>query len=133
MATKLPKYNYAKGRRRTSVATIRLFKGKGDDIINEEKVSKVYFSLREISDLYLPLEVTDTKGKYYFTAKVSGGGRIGQIGAIRHALSRALIKVNAAFRPELKKNSLLTRDSRMKERKKTGLKKARKAPQFSKR
>lgn len=127
------KYFYAIGRRKSSVVTVRLFEGKGEDLINGKKVKVIYGSPSETKRLYLPFEITETKGKYHFNVKVSGGGKSGQLGAIKLAMARALEKADKNFRKPLKKAKLLTRDSRIKERKKPGLKKARKKEQYSKR
>lgn len=127
------KYLYAKGRRKSAIATVRLLKGKGDDIINEKKLKEIYPSLRDQRDIYSPFEVTDNVGKFYMTVKVKGGGKRGQLEAIQLAISRALLVGDPEYRKELKKHSLLTVDSRVKERKKPGLKKARKKEQYSKR
>lgn len=129
----MEKYHYAIGRRKRSVATVRLFEGKGESLVNG-KPSKVVFNLgMEQKRLGEPLEVTNNQDKFYFTAKAQGGGRSGQIGAIVHALARSLVKADNDFRGELKKAGLLRRDDRKSERKKTGLRKARKSPQYSKR
>ncbi|HIU63648.1 MAG TPA: 30S ribosomal protein S9 [Candidatus Avacidaminococcus intestinavium] len=123
----------ATGRRKSSVARVRLVPGDGSIVINDRALEK-YFGLKTL-DLIIkqPLEVTETLGKYDVLANVNGGGISGQAGAIRHGIARALLKVDEEFRPTLKKAGLLTRDPREKERRKYGLKKARKASQFSKR
>lgn len=130
---KLDKYTYAYGRRKGSIATARVFEGKGEDLINDKKVKEVYDKPRFRKSLYLPFEVTETDGKYHFTIKVKGGGISGQLDAMKLALARALEKIDTDYRDPLKKKKLLTVDSRVKERKKPGLKKARKKEQFSKR
>ena len=127
------KYHYAKGRRKSAVATVRLFAGKGDNLINNKKIADTYASPREMYKLYHPFEQTDTKGKFHFHVKTTGGGKSGQLDAITLALSRALIKTGEDLRAPLKKAGLLTVDARVKERKKPGFKKARKKQQFSKR
>ncbi len=121
------------GRRKQSIARVRLMAGKGNITINGEKLDEYFGS--EILKVIVnqPFAVTNTVGKYDVIVKVVGGGLSGQAGAIRHGISRALNEANSEFRPVLKANGFLTRDPRMKERKKYGLKKARKAPQFSKR
>ena len=121
------------GRRKESIARVRLMPGKGNIVVNGEELEKYFGSdiLRVIVNQ--PFAVTNTVGKYDVVVKVTGGGLSGQAGAVRHGISRALNEANAEFRPVLKANGFLTRDPRMKERKKYGLKKARKAPQFSKR
>ena len=125
-------YN-ATGRRKSSVARVRLVPGEGNIVINDRELNK-YFGLKTLELIVnQPLEVTETKGKYAVLVNVTGGGISGQAGAIRHGIARALLKVDAEFRPALKKAGFLTRDPREKERRKYGLKKARKASQFSKR
>jgi small subunit ribosomal protein S9 len=130
---KTKRYFYAKGRRKSSVAMVRLFKGKGENQINGKKVEEIYNSAQDKRVLNLPFNITETIGQYHFIVRVKGGGRSGQKGAIKLALARALEKVDSSFRGPLKKAGLLTRDSRIKERKKPGLKKARKKEQYSKR
>lgn len=127
------KYLYAIGRRKSSVATLRLFEGKGECLINGKKAGQIYRSSSETKRLYSPLEILEVEGKYHFSAKVTGGGKSSQLGAIKLALARALEKVDESFRNKLKKAKLLSCDSRRKERKKPGLKKARKKEQYSKR
>ena len=125
-------YN-ATGRRKSSVARVRLVPGEGNIVINDRELNK-YFGLKTLELIVnQPLEVTETKGKYDVLVNVNGGDISGQAGAIRHGIARALLKVDAEFRPALKKAGFLTRDPREKERRKYGLKKARKASQFSKR
>lgn len=121
------------GRRKESIARVRLMAGKGEIVVNGKKLDEYFGSdiLKVIVNQ--PFAVTNTVGKYDVIVKVVGGGLTGQAGAIRHGISRALVEANNEFRPALKANGFLTRDPRMKERKKYGLKKARKAPQFSKR
>lgn len=124
---------YGTGRRKTAVARVRLVPGTGNIIINDRPLDE-YFSYDTLRVLVKrPLEITETHGKFDVIAKVEGGGFTGQAGAVRHGISRALLKVDEELKPVLKKAGFLTRDPRMKERKKYGLKKARKAPQFSKR
>ncbi|MBU2701651.1 small subunit ribosomal protein S9 [Sporomusaceae bacterium BoRhaA] len=124
---------YGTGRRKTSVARVRLVPGEGNILVNERELD-AYFGLKTLELIVKqPLTVTDTLGKYDVIAKVEGGGVSGQAGAVRHGIARALLKVDLEFRPALKKAGLLTRDPREKERRKYGLKKARKASQFSKR
>ena len=121
------------GRRKESIARVRLMAGKGEITVKGKKLDEYFGSdiLKVIVNQ--PFAVTNTVGKYDVIVKVVGGGLTGQAGAIRHGISRALNDANSEFRPILKANGFLTRDPRMKERKKYGLKKARKAPQFSKR
>ena len=121
------------GRRKESIARVRVTDGKGDITVNGKTLDE-YFGTEILKVIVKqPLTVTNTIGKYDIVCKVQGGGFTGQAGAIRHGISRALLEVNEEFRPALKASGFLTRDPRMKERKKYGLKKARKAPQFSKR
>ena len=127
------KYYYGTGRRKNSIARVRLIEGTGKITINEKDIDE-YFGLETLKVIVKqPLSVTNTLAKYDVIAKVIGGGCTGQAGAIRHGIARALNEANSEYRPALKSNGFLTRDPRMKERKKYGLKKARKAPQFSKR
>ncbi|MBC8588161.1 30S ribosomal protein S9 [Tissierellaceae bacterium BX21] len=121
------------GRRKTSVARVRLIPGNGKMTINKRDIEEYfdYETLRVIARE--PLVLTETLDKFDVLVKVEGGGFTGQAGAVRHGLARALLEYDESLRPILKKAGFLTRDSRMKERKKYGLKKARRAPQFSKR
>ena len=124
---------YGTGRRKKSVARVYVMPGKGKITINKRDIDE-YFGLETLKVIVRqPLVATETEGKYDILVNVKGGGYTGQAGAIRHGLSRALLKVDPEFRPALKKEGYLTRDPRMKERKKYGLKAARRAPQFSKR
>ena len=124
---------YGTGRRKTSVARVRLIPGEGNIVVNERKLDE-YFGRKTMEIIVKqPLEVTENIGKYDVVASVKGGGTTGQAGAIRHGIARALLKVDGELRLSLKKAGLLTRDPREKERRKYGLKKARKASQFSKR
>ena len=124
---------YGTGRRKSSVARVYMAPGTGKITINKRDIDD-YFGLETLKVVVRqPLEATETAGKYDITVNVRGGGYTGQAGAIRHGISRALLKADDEFRPVLKKAGFLTRDSRMKERKKYGLKAARRAPQFSKR
>ena len=126
-------YFYGTGRRKSSVARVRVYNGTGKITINNRDIDD-YFGLETLKLIVnQPLEITDTVGKFDIACNVTGGGVTGQAGAIRHGLSRALLQFNEELRPALKKAGLLTRDPRMKERKKPGLKGARRAPQFSKR
>lgn len=121
------------GRRKKSVARVRLVPGEGRVIINKRDM-ETYFGLETLRLIVnQPLVLTETKEKFDVLVNVHGGGFTGQAGAIRHGISRALLKADENLRPELKKAGFLTRDPRMKERKKYGLKKARKSSQFSKR
>ena len=131
-ATKAAKF-YGTGRRKSSVARVYLVPGKGAITINKRDIDD-YFGLETLKVIVRqPLVATETVEKYDAIVTVKGGGFTGQAGAIRHGVARALLTVDADFRPTLKKAGFLTRDPRMKERKKYGLKKARRAPQFSKR
>jgi len=124
---------YGTGRRKKSISRIRLVNGKGTITINGKDINE-YFGVETLKVIVKqPLVATNTLDKYDVVAKVTGGGISGQAGAIRHGISRALLQANSEYRPTLKSNGFLTRDARMKERKKYGMKKARKAPQFSKR
>lgn len=121
------------GRRKSSVARVRLVPGTGKVVINNREMRE-YLPLESlVLDLMQPLEVTSTTGNYDVLVNVSGGGYTGQAQAIRHGIARALLEVNPEYRKDLKSAGLLTRDPRMKERKKYGLRGARRAPQFSKR
>ena len=121
------------GRRKSSIARVRLVEGSGKITINGKDIDE-FFGLETLKFIVRqPLTVTNTTDKYDVICSVQGGGFTGQAGAIRHGIARALNAANIEFRPALKSNGFLTRDPRMKERKKYGLKKARKAPQFSKR
>ncbi|HEY9060270.1 MAG TPA: 30S ribosomal protein S9 [Pseudobacteroides sp.] len=124
---------YGTGRRKKAVARVRLVPGDGNVTINDRSIDD-YFGLETLKVIVKqPLVLTDTVGKFDVLCKVIGGGFTGQAGAIRHGISRALLKADEELRLVLKKAGFLTRDPRMKERKKYGLKKARRAPQFSKR
>jgi len=124
---------YGTGRRKKSVARVRLIPGNGKVTINDRSIDE-YFGLETLKVIVKqPLVLTDTLGKFDVVCKVSGGGFTGQAGAIRHGIARALLEADESLRNILKKVGYLTRDPRMKERKKYGLKKARRAPQFSKR
>jgi small subunit ribosomal protein S9 len=124
---------YGTGRRKSSVARVRLVPGEGRIVINGRDINEYipFAALRLVVNQ--PLVATETTGSYDVLVNVSGGGYTGQAGAIRHGIARALLQVDPEFRPALKSAGLLTRDPRMKERKKYGLKGARRAPQFSKR
>ena len=133
MYTSAKPYFYGTGRRKKSVARVRVYPGTGKITINGRDIDS-YFGLETLKLIVnQPFTVTDTIGKFDIVANVHGGGISGQAGAIRHGAARALVTADEAFKPLLKKAGLLTRDPRMKERKKYGLKAARRAPQFSKR
>jgi len=124
---------YGTGRRKNAVARVRLVPGDGQMLINN-RVLDEYFDRKTLEMIVRqPLELTETLGRFDVLVKVHGGGTTGQAGAIRMGIARALLKADEELRPALKRAGYLTRDPRMKERKKYGLKKARKAPQFSKR
>ena len=124
---------YGTGRRKESVARVRLVPGDGRIIVNGRDLDE-YFGMETLKAIVRqPLVLTDTVNRYDVLVNVRGGGFTGQAGAIRHGIARALLKVDPELRPTLKRAGFLTRDPRMKERKKYGLKKARRAPQFSKR
>ena len=126
-------YFYGTGRRKSSVARVRLYQGTGKVTINDRPIDD-YFGLETLKLIVRqPLVLTETVGKVDIVCTVAGGGVTGQAGAIRHGISRALLTLNPEFRASLKAAGYLTRDPRMKERKKYGLKAARRAPQFSKR
>ena len=127
------KYFYGTGRRKEAIARVRIIPGKGKITINDRTIEE-FFGLETLRMIVKqPLVVTNNESKYDVIVKVIGGGYTGQAGAIRHGLSRALLQANEENRAILQTSGFLTRDSREKERKKYGLKKARKAPQFSKR
>ena len=126
-------YFYGTGRRKSSVARVRVYNGTGKITINDRDIEE-YFGLETLKLIVRqPLTLTDTMDKFDIVCRVAGGGVTGQAGAIRHGIARALLQYKEELRPELKKAGFLTRDPRMKERKKPGLKGARRAPQFSKR
>jgi len=124
---------YGTGRRKNAVARVYLVPGEGKVVVNNKQVLE-YFG-RKTLDMVVrqPLELTNTTGRFDVIAKVAGGGVSGQAGAVRHGIARALVQADPNLRPVLKRAGFLTRDPRMKERRKYGLKKARRAPQFSKR
>ena len=124
---------YGTGRRKSSVARVRLVPGEGRIVINGREINEYFPFDTLILVVKQPLVSTETTGSYDVLVNVSGGGFTGQAGAIRHGIARALLQADPAYRPTLKSAGFLTRDARMKERKKYGLKGARRAPQFSKR
>ncbi len=133
MYTSAKPYFYGTGRRKSSVARVRLVPGTGDIVINGKNIDE-YFGLETLKLIVnQPFGVTNTAGKFDIICTVRGGGLSGQAGAIRHGVARALLQADEAYRPALKRGGFLTRDPRMKERKKYGLKAARRASQFSKR
>lgn len=127
-------YFYGTGRRKTAVARVRLLPGTGQITVNNKTLNE-YFGGRQLYEIVVnqPLRQTNTHGRYNVTVKVVGGGVSGQAGAVRHGIARALLQSDETLRAALKKAGFLTRDPRMKERKKPGLKRARKAPQYTKR
>ncbi len=126
-------YFYGTGRRKSSVARVRIYNGTGKVTVNDRDIDD-YFGLETLKLIVRqPLALTGNSDKFDIVCRVNGGGVTGQAGAIRHGIARALLQFDAELRPELKKAGFLTRDPRMKERKKYGLKGARRAPQFSKR
>ena len=129
-----PAYYQGTGRRKTSVARVRLIAGEGEVVVNGRSLEAHFGNAVSLSDMLMPFRVTNTEGRFNAMIKVEGGGVTGQAGAIRHGIARALLEVDAdAHRVPLRQAGLLTRDPRMKERKKYGLKRARKAPQYTKR
>ena len=133
MYTSAKPYFYGTGRRKKSIARVRLIPGSGNITINKRSIDE-YFGLETLKLIVnQPFGVTGTAGKFDIVCTVAGGGVTGQAGAIRHGISRALLQYSDELRPVLKEAGFLTRDPRMKERKKYGLKAARRAPQFSKR
>ena len=133
MYTSAKPYFYGTGRRKKSVARVRIYPGTGAITVNGKSVDE-YFGLETLKLIMnQPFEVTETVGKFDIVANVRGGGLSGQAGAIRHGLARALLQADETYKKALKSAGFLTRDPRMKERKKYGLKAARRAPQFSKR
>jgi len=136
MTESMPKgqFYYAVGRRKSAIARVRLYPGEGSVTING-KPAREYFGGRELHYLVMeePFRVTGTTERFDVVVSVVGGGTTGQAGAVRHGISRALIRADEELRPALKSAKLLTRDAREKERKKVGLKRARKAPQYTKR
>ena len=128
-----PHYYYARGRRKEAVATVRLYTTKGEIMVGEQTAAKYFNNEALIGRIQEPIILCGQDGKVSASLHLSGGGKTGQAEAAQLAISRALLELNAELRPTLKKAGFLTRDQREKERKKYGLKKARKAPQFSKR
>ena len=126
-------YVWGTGKRKCAIAQVRLFSGDGGIIINGRPYEEVFPRLGHRRMIEFPFLVTDTVGKFHATVKVEGGGISGQAGAIRHGIARSLVKENELFKPVLRKEGLLTRDARVKERKKYGLTRDRKAPQYTKR
>ncbi|MGH2446950.1 MAG: 30S ribosomal protein S9 [Thermoleophilaceae bacterium] len=126
-------YVYGTGRRKTAVARVRLLPGDGGIIVNGKPSGEYFGGTADEGVILLPFRVTETEGRYSASVLVAGGGVSGQMGAIRHGIARALVTAHPNARPALREAGLLTRDPRAKERKKYGLKRARKAPQYTKR
>lgn len=127
-------YYYGVGRRKTATAQVRLYPGgEGKIIVNDRKVEEYFPRSRDLIQITAPLKVTATEGQFTISVQVRGGGITGQAEAVRHGIARALLAANPDYRPLLRKGGFLTRDARAKERKKPGLKRARKAPQYTKR
>ena len=126
-------YVWGTGKRKCAIAQARLLAGKGEIFVNDRPYQEAFPRIEHRRMIEHPLQATNTMGKFSITVKVNGGGLSGQAGAIRHGIARALAKENELFKPMLRKEGLLTRDNRIKERKKYGLKRARKAPQYTKR
>ncbi len=131
MAT--PVFNSGTGRRKTAVARVRLMPGDGEIVVNGRSLLEHFGNAIDEADLRMPYRVTGTEGRFNAMIKVEGGGVTGQAGAIRHGIARALLELEPEYRLSLRQAGFLTRDPRMKERKKFGLKRARKAPQYTKR
>ena len=128
-----PAYFYGTGKRKTAIARVRLIPGNGTIIINGKSLEEAFPDSTLQSIIVEPLRVTGTSDKFNAVVKIEGGGISGQAGAIRHGVSRALVESDETLKPILRQHGLLTRDPRVKERKKYGLKRARKAPQYTKR
>jgi small subunit ribosomal protein S9 len=126
-------YFHGTGRRKTAVAQVKLMAGNGAIIIDGKPIEERFPSLEHQRVINQPFLATETTGKYNVVIKTAGGGVSGQSSAISHGISRALVRADERFKPVLRQNGLLTRDARAKERKKPGLKRARKAPQYTKR
>jgi small subunit ribosomal protein S9 len=126
-------FNSGTGRRKTAVARVRLLPGEGEMVINGRTFVEHFGAAIDEAEVRMPFRVTNTDGKYNAMIKVEGGGVNGQAGAVRHGIARALLEIDEANRLPLRQAGFLTRDPRMKERKKYGLKRARKAPQYTKR
>jgi small subunit ribosomal protein S9 len=127
------RYYQGTGRRKSATARVRLYPGDGSIMVNDKPVEEYFSRRRDVLHLTEPLEATATKDSFDVTVKVKGGGIFGQAGAVRHGIARALLEADPNLRPTLRKGGFLTRDPRAKERKKPGLKRARKAPQYTKR
>ena len=128
-----PAFYHGTGRRKTAVARVRLLPGEGEIVVNGRTMDQHFGNAINETDVRMPFRVTGTDGRFNTMVKVEGGGVTGQAGAIRHGIARALLQIDESNRLPLRQAGLLTRDPRMKERKKYGLKRARKAPQYTKR
>jgi small subunit ribosomal protein S9 len=128
-----PAFYSGTGRRKTSIARVRLLPGEGEMVINGRSFVEHFGAAIDEAEVRMPFRVTNTDGKYNAMIKVEGGGVNGQAGAVRHGIARALLDIDEGNRPALRQAGFLSRDPRMKERKKYGLKRARKAPQYTKR
>ena len=131
MTTDAQHYYYGLGRRKAAVARVRLYPGNGAVVVNGRPLEDVIFRASQRQDMMLPLAVTETAGRFNVQAMVKGGGVTGWTGALRLGIARALVAADEGYRRTLRQHGLLTRDARVKERKKPGLKRARKAPQFT--
>jgi small subunit ribosomal protein S9 len=127
------RYFYGTGRRKTSVARVRLYPGTGEIVVNDKPMEEYFVRPVDRLNVREPLQASGMHGQYNVMVKVEGGGVTGQAGAVRHGIARALLEADPDLRPLLRKGGFLTRDPRQKERKKPGLKRARKAPQYTKR
>jgi len=126
-------YHRGTGRRKCAIAQVRVFSGSGNIVINGKPYQELFTLVDHRRMIEMPFTATDTVGKYNVEIKVTGGGMTGQAGAIKHGIARALVSLNENYKSPLRQHGLLTRDPRIKERKKYGLKRARKAPQYTKR
>jgi len=126
-------YHRGTGRRKCAIAQVRVFSGSGNIVINGKPYQELFTLVDHRRMIEMPFTATDTVGKYNVEIKVTGGGMTGQAGAIKHGIARALVSLNESYKSPLRQHGLLTRDPRIKERKKYGLKRARKAPQYTKR
>ena len=127
------RYYYGTGRRKTSVARVRIYPGTGEIIVNDKPMEEYFVRRVDRVNVREPLRASGVVEQFNVMVKVEGGGVTGQAGAVRHGIARALLEANPDLRPMLRKGGFLTRDPRQKERKKAGLKRARKAPQYTKR
>ncbi len=126
-------YHRGTGRRKSAIAQVKITSGSGNIVVNGNPYQELFTLVDHRRMIEMPFAVTDTIGKYNVEIKVTGGGLTGQAGAIRHGIARALVSLNESYKSPLRQHGLLTRDPRIKERKKYGLKRARKAPQYTKR